>query len=368
MKFNKKILIVIIVSIIILVSICFIFLRKNKNNIFEISQFKTIAKPNKVVENKETIPFLPEGATVINEDLNSGIVIKDKNNNEWVWIEVPKSLTENANTEGEIEEALKKYVSVDSTGNNALITHEEGYTENYHEGIGLSEKQYNSIKREILKNIKANGGFYVGRYETGYNISEKDSVRLRSGETTQVPVIQQNAYPYNFVTNEQAEKLSESLSTEDSKCSLMLGIQYDLIFKYLNVKGKITPETIINDSTKIGNYSNNHNLKITSKNAKKLEFSKIKWESAQVGKIKIKEDKPVLLTTGASDDTKILNIYDIAGNVFEWSLEKGFDDKYPCAYLGGNYRDRGIDLPCSKRFENSKNDSFDYIGFRATMY
>ena len=33
---------------------------------------------------------VPAGSTVIEPDANKGIVIKDKNNNEWVWIEVPK--------------------------------------------------------------------------------------------------------------------------------------------------------------------------------------------------------------------------------------------------------------------------------------
>ena len=33
---------------------------------------------------------VPAGSTVVEADANKGIVIKDKNNNEWVWIEVPK--------------------------------------------------------------------------------------------------------------------------------------------------------------------------------------------------------------------------------------------------------------------------------------
>ena len=34
---------------------------------------------------------VPENSIVIEADANKGIVIKDKNNNEWVWIEVPKT-------------------------------------------------------------------------------------------------------------------------------------------------------------------------------------------------------------------------------------------------------------------------------------
>ena len=41
-------------------------------------------------ENSNPAGTLPVKATVIEPDANKGIVIKDKNNNEWVWIEVPK--------------------------------------------------------------------------------------------------------------------------------------------------------------------------------------------------------------------------------------------------------------------------------------
>ena len=34
---------------------------------------------------------VPANSTVVEADASKGIVIKDKNNNEWVWIEVPKT-------------------------------------------------------------------------------------------------------------------------------------------------------------------------------------------------------------------------------------------------------------------------------------
>lgn len=359
MKINKKTFLILIIAIIVIVAILFfIFYKKDTGTIFN---------SGKVVDNETTSPFLPNGATIINKDLNTGIVIKDKNNNEWVWIEVPKTVTAKANTDKEIEEALENYVKVDSTGKGELISNKQGHTDAYHEGIGLTKEQYNIKKSEILKSIKENGGFYIGRYETGHIVSEGETSRLSSGKTIQVPVIQKDAYPYIYVTNEQAEKLSESFSTEDTKCSLMLGIQYDLVFKYFNVKGKITPKELTQDSTKIGNYSNNKDLNITSTNVKKLGLTKTSWETVPVGKLDIKEE-PALLTTGASDDAKILNLYDIAGNIFEWTLEKGLDKNNPCAYIGGSYRDMGSGTPCSKRVATTKTESRDYIGFRATMY
>ena len=34
---------------------------------------------------------MPSGVTILENDANKGIVIRDTNNNEWVWIEVPKT-------------------------------------------------------------------------------------------------------------------------------------------------------------------------------------------------------------------------------------------------------------------------------------
>ena len=55
-------------------------------NILGIYNFKNInvadTNPGEVV---------PENSMVLEDDANKGIVIKDKNNNEWVWVEVPKT-------------------------------------------------------------------------------------------------------------------------------------------------------------------------------------------------------------------------------------------------------------------------------------
>ena len=55
-------------------------------NILGVYNFKNI---NTVDTNPaETVP---ENSVVLDDDANNGIVIKDKNNNEWVWVEVPKT-------------------------------------------------------------------------------------------------------------------------------------------------------------------------------------------------------------------------------------------------------------------------------------
>ena len=46
------------------------------------------------VDTSKTNPegAMPKGATVIEGNGDEGIVIKDSNDNEWVWVEVPKTI------------------------------------------------------------------------------------------------------------------------------------------------------------------------------------------------------------------------------------------------------------------------------------
>ena len=83
----------------------------------------------------DTKPFLPTGATVVEKDLNKGVVIKDANGNEWTWIEVPKSIYANtaynggtaptSSTDyGKIESTMQKY---------AEAYRKSGYTDTWQE-------------------------------------------------------------------------------------------------------------------------------------------------------------------------------------------------------------------------------------------
>ena len=141
--------------------------------------------------------------------------------------------------------------------------------------------------------------------------------------------------------------------------SLMFGIQWDLVCKYLEVKGKLGTANINSDSSAWGNYSNVERT-ISSDKAKKGSS----WTS-------ITGTKPassVLLTAGASDDTKKMNIYDFAGNEWEWTLEKTSDSDHPCAYRGGSCGNTGSGFPASYRGSYGTTDSYHRVAFRPTLY
>ena len=58
----------------------------------------------------------------------------------------------------------------------------------------------------------------------------------------------------------------------------------------------------------------------------------------------------ILLTTGADTSFSLMNIYDLAGNVWEWTLEKTPSDSTPCALRGGYYGNYSAERPASYRY------------------
>ena len=311
----------------------------------------------------ETKPFLPTGATVVEKDLNKGVVIKDSNGNYWTWIEVPKSIYTNTTYNGgtaptssidyaKIESTMQKY---------AEVYRESGYTDTWQEEAQhgfASETEYNNHKNIMLKSVYENGGFYIGKYEVG-----TETLRTTEDAPLTTPVIKEGAYPYNYVTNKQAQEKSKELATGGKTSSLMFGIQWDLVLKHIENKNGKTQAELKNDSTTWGNYNN-----------AEFEITKGKY-STNYGntftEVKGTYPKPrssVLLTTGATERNSVLNIYDLAGNEFEWTLEKSTNTFCPSVSRGGFYSGVGSDLPASYRSDVTSSDSNNMISFRPALW
>ena len=299
---------------------------------------------------EEEMPYVPDGATVTEDDFDAGITIKDSNNNEWVWIVVPKSVTENAETDEEIEEALISYAS-DYRG---------GDSDTWYSGCGLEEDEYAQKYSTMLQSIKTNGGFYIGKYEVGSfdnPVTEED--------TTRKAVIQAGAYPYNCVTCGQAEELAEGLATGGKTSTLMFGIQWDLVLKYLETSKQLTIDDLKNDSASWGNY-NESNFDITQ--GKYSEHYGESYETITDSYTK-QPYRSVLLTTGATERNSKMNIYDLAGNVWEWTLENNDSlTGTSCVRRGGYYSTNGTLNPASARDIDTPSNSSENVGFRPALY
>ena len=329
----------------------------------------------------ETKPYLPgdDFHQVPGTDLSNGLVIEDGIGNQYVWIEVPKTTTVYPTaglnitnfTEEEytaIEKDLHTYTDYYRTS-----FEDTYYADTDNTGWFTSATEYNTLKQKMLKSVYQNGGFWIGRYEAG--IAEN---RTAKGEATVTPVSKADQYPYTYVTRTQAHVLAKKVNSGNYTSSLMFGVQWDLVMKFLETKG-VSQDDLRSDSTSWGNYCNSTFTLNRGKYAQYTGSALTTWNNytqdlencvqSSVKQSATSYSNSILLTTGASDATKRMNIYDLAGNVWEWTLEYTSVTYSPCAPRGGYYSYDGSDRPASNRDICSGTTISSCIyGFRLSLF
>ncbi len=287
---------------------------------------------------EKTKPYLPNG--FIKDEgtnLDNGLVIKDSVGNEYVWVEVPRSIEIYTTAGLNITEfSAKELDSIKADlVNYASDYREDVYDDTWYDGCGIAETGYSVMYNKMLKSVYQNGGFWIGRYEIGIDENTERSFgtdywgdeRSTEGQT---PVIKKNKIPYTWIRCSQAENLAETFAPSGYTSSLMFGLQWDLVCKHLEVKGE-NPGTsadslqtaIKEKGTDLGNYSD-ASFSVTNVDAMYSEDRGASWKKIidEENKEYIKvSEKDVLLTTGAEERNSMLNIYDLAGNVYELTLE-----------------------------------------------
>ena len=327
------------------------------------------------VSSNETRPYLPTGFTQVKgTTLKNGLTIQDSTGNQYVWVEVPKTVKVYPTAGLNITEfTTDEYTAIEADLHTYTDVYRDGtsYKDEYYSEVGLTNDQYTNLKKTMLKSVYQNGGFYIGKYETGIENKPKTSYSVDTAPT-ETPVIKRNAYPYNYVTCSQAQTLASNMESGNHTSSLMFGVQWDLVLKYLETKGTSQVD-LKTDSTSWGNYYNNA-WNITNSNSKyaiyddKLE--NFDWTSGAYG---IKDsDTIVLLSTGASDDFSKQGIYDLAGNVFEMTLEhtNSISRARPrgtCTARGGGFYSWEDKNPVSVRLDISEIE-FIGNGFRVSLF
>lgn len=334
---------------------------------------------------EETMPYLPSGFTRDEDtNLDNGLVIRDSESNEYVWIEVPKTDTVYATAGLKITEfSATELASIKAD----LVSYakdyrKDGYDDTWYSGCGIADSNtYTDKYNKMLKSVYQNGGFWIGRYEMGIN--ENTTRSFSSDDSTehstkgQTPAIKINKIPYNWISCSQAESLAETFAPSGYTSSLLFGLQWDLVCKHLETKGT-NPGTTANslqnaiksDSTDWGNYSN-AKFDITNIYAKYSEDNGASWKkvSEETDKKYSKaSNTKILVTTGAEARNSMLNICDIAGNVWEWTLEKTSHNDFSCAFRGGDYNDLGSYNPVYNRNVDNTTDSNPYYGARVSFY
>ena len=347
----------------------------------------------------ETVPYLPSDDFHYDTStsVDTGLIIADSNGNEYVWVVVPRTtavykttgLGKTTFTDADytsIENDLKEYTK---TYRGSISYSDVYYPDDKNVGWFADATAYNNLKNSMLKSVYENGGFYVGRYEAGIdttagtnrtsNTDKNSNGKYTMPSTT--PVSRADAYPYTWVTRTQAQNLASNVNSGTKTSSLMFGVQWDLVLAFMHNKGNIADSTLTSNSTAIGNYRDSvFQLSQTGQYAVFSNFSlSSTWNPSTTAttnfvdssRNKIAQSSNgngILVTTGTSEKNKVMNIYDIAGNVWEWTLEKTSNTNNPCADRGGFFIGTGSDYPAAGRYDDSADVSSKVIGFRVSLF
>ena len=236
-----------------------------------------------------------------------------------MWIPVPD------------EDTLTRTV-FDSNGQPTTGLDTTSFTEPYASGYPGEDTEYNTMKRQVLKY----GGFFIGRFEAGVN-----NTTLRTATTTVQPVVSKRGVaPYNYVpwgksmsdvtsdvtssdfdgittATKGAVYLAKNMYThpDSVESTLCYGCQWDAMCRYIGDSQRTTPE----------------------------------------------KSAAELTGTVATDVSK--NIYDLAGNCIEWTMEA---HSFIRVSRAGYFLD--VDVPVFDRGGTYPNFANDVYSFRCSLY
>ena len=275
-------------------------------------------KSEQSIDDGLVIYDIPEGTTV--DWTNPNSVKTAYNQFVWIPVEVTASDTET----NIVAFTRSKWTANAETGGERTTGLSTDYTEPDSTNDTTDKTGIVDQITELTKSIYKYGGFYIGRYEAG-----SKTPRTSSSGVTEIG-IKQDMYPYNYVKwgdsmssigTTGAVYLSNSLyNTNEYGATSMLctGACWDSMLDFIkDSKHSVT------DSTKWGNYKNSETFEITRGayavfNTSNYTLGSFNNVGSKYSKMK---DTSILLTTGATERNCSKNIYDVAGNCFEWTTE-----------------------------------------------
>ena len=281
-------------------------------------------------EDGSVVSIMPyeQWSSITAEQINQGIVIVDHaitytegvpDFNEYVWISIPS-----------IEENFKRiawngpyWAESLKNGEHPIVQNPTTDDEKENKFWEYSLITEDNIYTSMLTSIEYYKGFYIGRYEA-------------SEATENVAQSKRNQTVWRYVS--QPEVLEACTNNTIDNMHLMYGIEWDSVLNWLIGKATISSvsgvyktmeiEDIQTNSCSWGNYSNS------------------------TGDAKIGSD--TLQKTGASEYWKANNIYDLAGNVWEWTQEK-YSTGTSIVCRSGNYSSNEGGYPAACRNDTDVN-------------
>ena len=258
---------------------------------------------NTISEVKYGVP-IPKGFEYLDGTKETGLVIKDEKGNEFVWVPATKS-------------TYVKDTSFDGnppTGDDTLPN-------------GITDETADVVKY---------GGFYIGRYEAG--IPEGDT---SPSNKIGIPVSKKDATVWTYINYTNAKSSAESMiKNEYVQTGLITGKAWDTTCHWIEDSlSSINASASLKDSRYYGNYKNS----LSPAN----------------------ENSGTERTTGFNENWKTKNIYDLAGNVREWTSEASSSN---FIFRGGSCFSDGSGYPVSYRSSLGASATSGDIGFRHRLY
>ena len=298
-------------------------------------------------------PIIPKGFYPVNENqaiwgetegYKKGLVIEDADRNQYVWVPV-----DGINVS--FERVDWKYPEGDSRAGASIVS---GTYSSYNDP---------TLPNGMSTSITINQGFYIARYEAGVSGDMKEALKTANdgtevtaltsdttakyGTGTYKPVSKSDAMVWSYIKYKDASGyganlVAKSLYPEDSEnygaiSTLIYGVQWDTVLDFIGAYnvGEEGYDIYATNSIGMGNYSGTNEGDL---------FSEIAY-------------------SGGSDLFRQKNIYDMAGNAYEWTNEvcgaRGVN-------RGGCYSLSGT--PAATRYNRKTNASASYIGFRVALY
>ncbi len=316
-----------------------------KVNLPEWSDTYTVTKKNNYTDTEGNSATIPAGFQVSLKEgenkVSTGLVVRNAQDlNEFVWIPVENmgykydryAFLSGQPSDG-IDEATNS-LKIKQTADSAIY-----FTE--------------AISSDETESIEKYGGYYIGRYETGIEgytaFSEtSDGTTNWTGYTGGNLSIQKGKQVWNYITRDKAKEVAEGLYTDAENgviSKLCSSYAWDTALKFIQTNYSTYPT-----NSSQGNYLD-------------TEFTYTDLDGNSQTKA---NGEAVLVPTGQT--TAVNNIYDMGGNVYEFTTE--INNNTPKIYTvrGGYYNDTYTIATPAWRAIASSADAGAETSFRVALF
>ena len=271
-----------------------------------------------------------KGQTTVGTDLQG---------NQFVWIPV-ENIADYKRTAYSTQVASG---TTDTATNSEQIKYSRSDSNYFKEALPADEKT----------SVETNKGFYIGRYEAGDQESTNSKkLRARGASTSNTITVKAGQAPYNYVTSPQAKSLAEGFSTKQKytsvKSKLVSSYAWDTAIAFIQ-----KTNSDYGRSSEEGNYFNSPTFTYTG------------IADTEKNKQTKEHGTSTLIPTGQT--TAVNNIYDMGGNVCEWTTESYSDTYLPYTSRGGGFGRNFASSPAGDRSYGT-DSALDGDGFRLTLF